>query len=142
MNDLHMKNKIWLAGHLSGIAHGDRGKVAAAVGITSTQLSRMANIDLGAAPKNTQNIPLPKLLELAKYFRDLPPGIVEALTHPDFKTTIEPKSSVTAEIIKRLDGLPLHLRESLLTIVESWTPAGEGSETAAGPPPPSSQESK
>lgn len=75
MKDLEHANKAWLAERLADIAHGERGKVAAAAGVTPTQLSRMANVDPKAPPKNTQNIPLAKLRAFAEYFGDAPPGL-------------------------------------------------------------------
>ena len=75
MSDLDFQNKIWLAEKLGALPHGERGKVAAAAAVTPTQLSRMANIDRDAPPKNTQTIPLPKLRAFAAYFKDMPPGL-------------------------------------------------------------------
>lgn len=88
MSDLEQANKAWLAGHLSAIAHGERGKVASAAGVSPTQLSRMANIDPKAPPKNTQNIPLSKLHAFAEYFKDTPPGL--AAGSPAKPDTIRP----------------------------------------------------
>lgn len=76
MSNLDFENKKWLAARLDAGAHGIRSKVAEATGVTTTQLSRMANIDPKAAPKNTQNIPLPQLRAFAKYFNDTPPGLL------------------------------------------------------------------
>lgn len=80
MSNLDFENKKWLAAKLDAGGHGVRTKVADATGVTTTQLSRMANVDPKAPPKNTQNIPLPKLREFAKYFNDTPPGLLIAHT--------------------------------------------------------------
>jgi SOS-response transcriptional repressor LexA len=75
MSNLDHENKLWLAAHLKAAGHGAKGKVAKEIDVTPTQLSRMANVDLKAPPKNTQTIPLPQLLALAEYFNDEPPGL-------------------------------------------------------------------
>lgn len=72
---MDFQNKVWLAEKLGALPHGERGKVAIAADVTPTQLSRMANIDRDAPPKNTQTIPLPKLRAFAAYFQDIPPGL-------------------------------------------------------------------
>lgn len=136
MNDLDMKNKAWLANHLAAIPHGDLGRVATAVGVTPTQLSRMANIDRAASPKNTQNIPLTRLLAFSKYFKDLPPGLVEALTSQDTGATPKLSSSVDVEIAERLQRTPHHLKDSFLAILRSWTPVEAAEESGAASPRP------
>lgn len=142
MNDLGMKNKVWLATHLAQVAHGGRGKVAAAVGVTPTQLTRMACIDPAAPPKNTQNIPLDKLLAMAGYFRDLPPGIVEILTSSNTKLVNESAGAIEAEVAERAGRLPLHLQQSFLTILREWTPDEAIKETAAETHRPKSPKGK
>lgn len=76
MKDLDFQNKEWLAKHLDTAGHGSRGRAAEFAGVTPTQLSRMANIDPKAAPKNTQTIPIEVLHRLADHFRDMPPGLI------------------------------------------------------------------
>lgn len=75
MNDLDMENKRWLARMLENVSRGDKGEIALKAGIDGTKLSRMANIDPKADPKNTQRIPLPVLHRLRDIFQSDPPGL-------------------------------------------------------------------
>jgi hypothetical protein len=94
MSDLEHQNKVWLAEQLATIAHGERAKVAGAAGVSPTQLSRMANIDPKAPPKNTQNIPLAKLRAFADYFKTAPPGLAGVMIDPSAATV----APVTQEV--------------------------------------------
>jgi SOS-response transcriptional repressor LexA len=75
MSNLDYENKRWLARHLEQLPHGERGRLAKELKITPTKISRMANIDPKASPKNTQIIPLPVLVALSERFHDTPPGL-------------------------------------------------------------------
>lgn len=77
MNDLDLENKKWLARLLARAGRGEKGRIANAAGIDGTKLSRMANTDPDAKPKNTQIIPLEVLRRLAAVFEkeDPPPGL-------------------------------------------------------------------
>lgn len=73
MSNLDYENKRWLASRLDGVSRGRKGEIAALVGISATQLSRMANIDPKAGAKNTQTIPLSILRKFMGIWEGAPP---------------------------------------------------------------------
>jgi hypothetical protein len=76
MSDPQMALKRWF--HEKTAPHGVKAKLADATGYTSTQISRMRNLDTDD-PKKRQEIPLDMIEKAARFFDDLPPGF-EAMT--------------------------------------------------------------
>lgn len=130
MSNLDHQNKVWLAERLSAAGHGTKGKVAEAIGVSPTQLSRMANIDPKAPPKNTQTIPLPQLRALADYFEDEPPGL-KGLSSREQAPPALPRSREIALRVPVLDNVPAgKLRQAMSQVpsedVEHVTLGGLG----------------
>jgi len=71
MSDPQIALKRWF--HEKTKPHGIKAKLAHASGYTSTQISRMRNLD-AEDPKNRQEIPLDMIEKAARFFNDLPPG--------------------------------------------------------------------
>lgn len=77
MSDPQLALKRWF--HDKTAPHGVKSRLAEATGYTSTQISRMRNLDADD-PKKRQEIPLEMIEKAARFFNDLPPGF-EGQTH-------------------------------------------------------------
>lgn len=122
MSNLDFQNKQWLARHLDAAGHGARGKVAKEIGVTPTQLSRMANIDPEAPPKNTQTITLPQLRALASYFNDDPPGL-KGLSAREVDLPPLPRAREIARKVQILDHVPAgKLRQAMSQVANDDNP--------------------
>ncbi len=89
MSDPQYALKRWF--HEKTAPHGVKAKLAQATGYTSTQISRMRNLD-AEDPKKRQEIPLDMIEKAARFFDALPPGF-EGQTHwlenpPDDERTV------------------------------------------------------
>ncbi|MBR1230234.1 hypothetical protein JQ600_35655 [Bradyrhizobium sp. AUGA SZCCT0176] len=79
MNDLDMQNRRWLAMKLQRAPRGVKGEVAKAIGKAPDAVTRIINL---SGKGETRNISVPELHALAKYFNDLPPGLIGAREVP------------------------------------------------------------
>lgn len=82
MSDPQLALKRWF--HEKTAPHGVKAKLADASGFTSTQISRMRNLETDD-PKKRQEIPLDMIEKAARFFNELPPGwegMVQWLEHP------------------------------------------------------------
>lgn len=77
MSDPQSEVRRWL--HDKTEPHGEKGRLAKAAGITSTQISRMRNIHADD-PRNRQSIPIEVIEAAARHYNELPPGY-EDYTH-------------------------------------------------------------
>lgn len=71
MTDPQLALKRWF--HDKTAPHGVKARLAEASGYTSTQISRMRNIETDD-PKKRQEIPLDMIEKAARFFDELPPG--------------------------------------------------------------------
>lgn len=82
MTDPQLALKRWF--HEKTAPHGVKAKLAEASGFTSTQISRMRNLQTDD-PKKRQEIPLDMIEKAARFFDELPPGfegMAQWLAHP------------------------------------------------------------
>lgn len=71
MSEAKLQLKRWF--HEKTAPHGVKTKLAEASGFSTTQISRMRNLDTDD-PKNRQEIPIEMIEKAARFFNDLPPG--------------------------------------------------------------------
>lgn len=79
MRDLDYENRKWLAARLLEAPRGTKGKLAAAMGLRADVIARMINL---TGSGETRTISVPELHAIAKFFKDTPPGLVDAKELP------------------------------------------------------------
>jgi hypothetical protein len=133
MNEIDLRNKEWLAKNLEAVSRGEKGRIAKSVGIDGTKLSRMANTDPDANPKNTQTIPLSILRKFADIFDNVPPGLAAPRELPPparLRTRENSETSSKPRVRRSLDALvknaPDHVFDLAFDIVKLVTERGRG----------------
>lgn len=89
MSDPQDDLKRWF--HEKTAPHGIKARLAEATGYTSTQISRMRNLETDD-PKKRQEIPLDMIEKAAKFFKELPPGF-EGMTQWLDGSAVKPKTT-------------------------------------------------
>lgn len=88
MTDPQLDLKHWF--HDKTGPHGTKAALARASGYTSTQISRMRNLDT-EDPKKRQEIPVEMIEAAARFFRELPPGFEGMLNWLDASMNVPTK---------------------------------------------------